>query len=111
MLAVFGLLAASIATLGSWAVAPLAAGTCWCFDDGFFIHRHGHLGVLPVTDLRPLALLLAAACAGWVVGYVLRRLGRRPPVNPRRRHRLDREWAKVEPEWSGRYHDHDVNGR
>jgi hypothetical protein len=84
----FAVLAAASAAAAPLAAAPLMAGTCWCFYDGFFVHRHGQLAVHP-TDLYPLALLAAAALLGWAVGHIVRRRSsRRVPTeeaNPLRR--------------------------
>jgi hypothetical protein len=79
MLALFAALAAVIAAAAPLLSAPLAAGTCWCFYDGFFVRRHGQLGIRQVTDLIPLALLAAAPFLAWAVGHTLRR-GARVPV-------------------------------
>jgi hypothetical protein len=82
MLVVFAVLGAGIGAVAPFAAVLLVAGTCWCFYDGFFVHRHGRLGAQPVTDLRALGLLAAVVFLGWVAGYAVRWRSLRQPGMP-----------------------------
>jgi hypothetical protein len=79
-LAAYGLLAAVVAASTRPAAAAGVALIAWMFDNGFIVGRHADLTWHGAADARRLAILLAAAAAGAMLGSHIRKASQR--LNP-----------------------------